>query len=87
MHKKQQIIKSSRTLNGKILGELIDTHKERNFEHAKSFSFNLPENILNKHQMNTIDLEIEGANSPFNLGLSEDPRMLGMQLISLKFES
>ena len=72
-------------LNGVAVGAMAFSFEDR-ASSPKQIRFRLPDDALVVAGPNRLSFRIEGARSPESLGISTDPRVLGLGLVRAYFE-
>ena len=86
IHSKNKRILSFVQLNGYLLGKLNFVYKGQASIKPQNYSFKIPNAYMLPDKINAIKFTISGAQSPYNLGLSADRRVLGLAFTRMEFE-
>ena len=86
VHSKNKRILSFAQLNGYLLGKLNFVYKGQANIKPQSYSLKIPNAYILPDKINAVKFTIRGAQSPYNLGLSGDKRVLGLAFTRMDFE-
>ena len=86
INSKNKSITSFVQLNGYLLGKLNFVYKGQANIKSQNYSLKIPNAYLLPDKINIIKFTIRGAQSPYNLGLSGDKRILGLAFTRMEFE-